>query len=117
MILNLMTRRLSLLLFLAISLSGCLYKMDIYQGNVLDQEQIDKLQLGMDKNRVISILGSPQLTDPFHSQRWDYYAMSNLDNQKKKTVSLLTLHFEDNRIVEILRAAPEAVPEKPEKEY
>jgi outer membrane protein assembly factor BamE len=112
-----MTRRLSLLLFLAFSLSGCLYKVDIYQGNVLDQEQIDKLQLGMDKNRVIAILGSPQLTDPFDSERWDYYTMSNLDNQKNKTVSLLTLHFEDNRIVEIIKAATEEVPEKEEKEY
>ncbi len=44
-------KRLSLTLFLAFSLTGCLYKMDIYQGNVLDQEQIDKLQVGMDKNR------------------------------------------------------------------
>jgi outer membrane protein assembly factor BamE len=117
MILNSMTKRLSILLLLAISLSGCLYKMDIYQGNVLDQEQIDKLQLGMDKNRVIAILGSPQLTDPFHSQRWDYYAMSNLDNQKKKTVTLLTLLFEDNRVVEILAAETEDAPEKEEKEY
>jgi outer membrane protein assembly factor BamE len=112
-----MTKRLSLLLLLAISLSGCLYKMDIYQGNVLDQEQIDKLQLGMDKNRVIAILGSPQLTDPFHSQRWDYYSMSNLDNQNKKTVSLLTLLFEDNRVVEILAAEAEDAPEKEKKEY
>jgi len=112
-----MIRHLSLLLFFTISLSGCLYKMDIHQGNVLDQEQIDKLQLGMDKNRVISILGSPQLTDPFHSQRWDYYSMSNLDNQNKKTVSLLTLHFEDNKVVEILVEEPDDVPEKEEKEY
>ena len=117
MIQNPMIRRLCLLLTLAISLSGCVYKMNIYQGNVLDQEQVDKLKLGMDKNQVIAILGSPQLTDPFHSERWDYYSMSNLDNQKDKTVSLVTLLFEANRIVEIQVAEPEDAPEKVEKEY
>ncbi len=110
-------KRLSLTLFLAFSLTGCLYKMDIYQGNVLDQEQIDKLQVGMDKNRVIALLGSPQLTDPFHSQRWDYYSMSNLKNQRQKTEQILTLKFEGNRLTEIIEEAPE-LPEQPvEKEY
>jgi outer membrane protein assembly factor BamE len=76
--------------------------MDIHQGNVLDQEQIDKLRTGMNKNQVIALLGSPQLTDPFHSQRWDYYSMSNLNNQRRKTENLLTLKFEGSRLTEIL---------------
>jgi len=115
--LNIRIKQLCLTFFLAISLTGCLYKMDIYQGNVLDQEQIDKLQVGMDKNRVIALLGSPQLTDPFHSQRWDYYSMSNLKNQREKTEQRLTLKFEGNRLTEILKEAPE-LPKKPvEKEY
>ncbi len=112
-----MIKRLSLLLFLAISLSGCLYKMDLYQGNVLDPEQIDKLRTGMDKNQVIALLGSPQLTDPFHSQRWDYYSMSSLKNRRHKTEKRLTLIFNGNQLSEIIRERPEPKPEAPPKEY
>ncbi len=112
-----MIKRLSLLLFLVISLSGCLYKMDIYQGNVLDQEQIDKLRTGMDKNQVIALLGSPQLTDPFHSQRWDYYSMSNLKNRRHKTEKRLTLIFSGDNLSEIVQELPEPEPEAPPKEY
>ena len=90
-------------LLVSISLSACLYKIDIHQGNVVDQEQADKLKTGMSKNQVISLLGSPQLTDPFHSQRWDYYSMSNIDNQKVKTESLLTLNFEGEQLIEIIK--------------
>ena len=103
-----MIKRLSLLLLLAFSLSGCIYKIDIHQGNVLDQEQIDKLRTGMNKNQVIALLGSPQLTDPFHNQRWDYYSMSNLKNQRHKTEKLLTLKFEGSQLTEIVQAEPAA---------
>ena len=109
-----MTKRIALLIILVLNLSGCLYKIDIYQGNVLDPEQIDKLQTGMSKNEVISILGSPQLVDPFHTQRWDYYAMSNINNQSEKTERLLTLRFDSNTLTEIIRPAPLPA-EKPEK--
>jgi outer membrane protein assembly factor BamE len=106
-----MIKQLSLLALLTFSLSGCLYKMDIHQGNVLDQEQIDKLRTGMNKNQVIALLGSPQLTDPFHSQRWDYYSMSNLKNQRRKTETVLTLKFEGSQLNEIIEAEPESAPE------
>ncbi len=106
-----MIKRLCLLVLLTFSLSGCLYKMDIHQGNVLDQEQVDKLRTGMNKNQVIALLGSPQLTDPFHSQRWDYYSMSNVKNQRRKTEKLLTLKFEGTRLTEIIQAEPESAPE------
>ena len=92
-----------LLLLMIISLGGCLYKMDIHQGNVLDPEQIDKLQVGMSKNQVIALLGTPQLTDPFHSQRWDYYSMSNVNNQSDKTENLLTLVFQGDTLREIVK--------------
>lgn len=113
-----MIKRLTLILSFAIGLSGCLYKMDIHQGNVLDPEQIAQLKLGMSKNEVISIIGSPQLTDPFHTQRWDYYSMSNLNNQKVKVENLMTLNFEGEQLIEIIRGQLEDLPaKKEEKEY
>ena len=48
------------------------YRMDIVQGNVVTQEQAARVQPGMVRAQVRDILGSPMLTDPFHTDRWDY---------------------------------------------
>jgi outer membrane protein assembly factor BamE len=98
-----MFKRLTLLVCIIVSLSGCLYKMDIHQGNVLDPEQLDKLKTGMSKDQVVALLGSPQLTDPFHTERWDYYSMSNLENQSQKIEKVVTLIFEGNQLKEIIQ--------------
>lgn len=49
------------------------YRIDVQQGNVIDQSMINKLKPGMDKGKVRFILGTPLLQDPFHSDRWDYF--------------------------------------------
>ena len=49
-----------------------LYKIDIRQGNYVDQARVDELQPGMTKRQVQFLLGTPLIADPFHPQRWDY---------------------------------------------
>jgi outer membrane protein assembly factor BamE len=48
------------------------YKVEIVQGNVVTQEQVDRIRTGMPRSQVRDILGSPLLTDVFHADRWDY---------------------------------------------
>jgi outer membrane protein assembly factor BamE len=48
------------------------YRIDIVQGNVVTKEQMALLKPGMSRNQVRDVLGSPLLTDPFHTSRWDY---------------------------------------------
>lgn len=48
------------------------YKADIAQGNIVTQDQLDQIKLGMSRQQVQNILGSPSVTDPFHADRWDY---------------------------------------------
>ncbi|MES2354913.1 MAG: outer membrane protein assembly factor BamE [Pseudomonadota bacterium] len=48
------------------------YKIDIQQGNVVEQKDVSKLKPGMLKAEVKTILGTPLLADPFHADRWDY---------------------------------------------
>jgi outer membrane protein assembly factor BamE len=48
------------------------YKLDIEQGNMIDQSMIDQLKPGMTKRQVQFIMGSPMLADSFHDNRWDY---------------------------------------------
>lgn len=74
--------RLLFLLFLTL-LAGCSswsnpidrikpHKIDIPQGNALNQDMIDKLKPGMTKSQVRFILGTPLIVDPFRLDRWDY---------------------------------------------
>ncbi len=61
------------LLLLGISaLPGCVYRLDTQQGNLLDVEQVEAVEVGMTRSQVRFLLGTPMVADPFSSDRWDY---------------------------------------------
>lgn len=79
-----MTRSLALFLALAITLSalsGCTrmrnfslkpYKINIQQGNYLEEEDVDMVEPGMTRSQVRFLLGTPMVEDIFNDERWDY---------------------------------------------
>lgn len=72
-----------------------LYKIDIQQGNVIEQEMINKLRPGMDKNQVKFIMGTPVIVDPFHNDRWEYiFSMQKGGGVRDQRH--ITLHFNDD---------------------
>ena len=48
------------------------YRVEVVQGNVVTKEQAARVKPGMTRAQVRDQLGSPLLTDPFNSNRWDY---------------------------------------------
>ena len=48
------------------------YRIEIQQGNYLSQEMIGQLKLGMTREQVRFVLGTPLVADIFHADRWDY---------------------------------------------
>lgn len=48
------------------------YRPDMQQGNLVTQEMIEQLHVGMTKLQVQFLLGVPLLRDMFHQNRWDY---------------------------------------------
>ena len=48
------------------------YKVDLLQGNVITAEQVSSLRVGMGRDEVIAVLGTPLLQSVFHADRWDY---------------------------------------------
>ncbi|MEM9301283.1 MAG: outer membrane protein assembly factor BamE [Pseudomonadota bacterium] len=90
------------LLAAVLLLGGCnfIYKIDIQQGNVLDQRLVDELRPGMTKRQVSLILGTPAINSPFRQDRWDY--ISTFDRRGERiTRTVLTLSFEEDRLVRI----------------
>lgn len=97
-----MTQRILTLLALSLLLAGCglVYKQDIQQGNILDEDKVARLELGMTKRQVTVLLGSPSIQSPFHADRWDY--MNTFARRSGKPVKrVLTLRFEDNRLISL----------------
>jgi outer membrane protein assembly factor BamE len=52
--------------------AGCVYTPNIQQGNLLEVEDVEKVEPGMTRSQVRYLLGTPMLSDPFDPQRWDY---------------------------------------------
>jgi outer membrane protein assembly factor BamE len=84
----------------ALESSSIFYRIPIQQGNMVDQETVNRLQPGMDKRQVRQAMGTPMLADPFHQQRWDYiYRMrpSRGDVEQRR----VALFFEGDQLVRI----------------
>lgn len=87
-------------LLLVLLVTGCnvVYKQNIQQGNVLDREDMDRLEAGMTKRQVMVLLGSPAVQSPFHSDRWDYIN-SFAPRGGKAERRTLTVEFENDQVV------------------
>lgn len=76
------------------------YRVDIQQGNVIDQSMVNKLEAGMSKAKVRFIMGTPLLVDPFHSHRWDYiYSLEPGDSEREQR--RLSVFFEDDKLIHL----------------
>ena len=103
-----------LVLVIPLCLSACFlvpHKVDVQQGNYIDQEMMSKLQLDMTRSQVLFVLGTPLVTDAFHPERWDYvYLVGKAGNVDRKRG--ITVVFSENRLIRIegdvvlLRATP-----------
>jgi outer membrane protein assembly factor BamE len=70
------------------------------QGSVLDMNEVNQLQLGMSKEMVMNLIGSPSIIDPFHQYQWDYINHSTIEGEIKIQYRLRLL-FEGNILSEI----------------
>ncbi|TPH19224.1 outer membrane protein assembly factor BamE [Litorilituus lipolyticus] len=91
-------------LTIALSLSACsswVYRIDIPQGNYLEQKSIDKLQVGMTKEQVKFILGSPVVADAFNKDAWHYvYKFKSGRSKKYNTKKAFILTFKEDKLVD-----------------
>lgn len=92
--------RLVLIALIALATAGCglLYKQPIYQGNLIDKRAVDQLQVGMSKQDVQTLLGTPSVEDSFDANRWDYTATQRIDRRGSTQVKNFTVYFENGNV-------------------
>ena len=91
-----------LLIFASLAMaSGCVYRANISQGNLIKQEDLDQVDVGMTRNQVRFLLGTPLVDDPFHAARWDYVYFVRIGRNPATFKRWVTIVFEDDIVVEI----------------
>ena len=98
---------LPIIVALSLGLGACgfvgfpgVYRIDIEQGNLVDQEMIEQLKPAMSRRQVRFIMGSPLAEDPFNPDRWDYpYVIRN--GQTIIREAQVTLYFENDTLARI----------------
>ncbi len=73
-----------------VAFPGCLYRMDIPQGNRIDAAIVQQLEIGMSRNQVEFLLGTPAIVDLYRPNQWHYvyYLKTGDDEIEKRHMSL-----------------------------
>ena len=85
------------------------YKVPVLQGNIFEEEDLEKLEEGLTKEQVQYIFGTALIQDPFRDSRWDYFNSVTI-GENVVTESKLTTFFNENGMVEswiIEKSTPE----------
>lgn len=99
-----MTRLMALVLAGSLLVAGCsfpgVYKMRVPQGNIVKQDMLDQLEIGMTKRQVRFIMGTPMVTDSFNDKRWDY--IFQVQHGKKTLLEeRIAVIFEGDKLVSV----------------
>ncbi|HHW4678128.1 MAG TPA: outer membrane protein assembly factor BamE [Xylella sp.] len=80
--------------------TGCniIYKQPIYQGNLIQKEAVNQLKVGMNKQQVAMLLGTPSISDVFHADRWDYTSAQRTPHPLHTEVKNFTIYFQNDLV-------------------
>ena len=79
-------------------LSGCVYRMNIQQGNFLEPRAVQQLQVGMTRSQVRYLLGTPMVPDAFDKDRWDYLYYLKKGRLRAPEQRHLVVYFEEDKV-------------------
>jgi outer membrane protein assembly factor BamE len=86
-----------------VPLAACVYRIDIQQGNLLEDDDIALVEVGMTRSQVQFILGTPTIADPFHEDRWDYPYYFKRGRSDDITTSWVIVFFDGDVVSRIER--------------
>jgi outer membrane protein assembly factor BamE len=89
-------------------LSGCVHKMNVQQGNIIEQAKVDQLHRGMTTEEVKNLMGTPVLMNTFKDNRVDY-VYTNKPGYGAGTEKTVTLSFQRGRLENIRQFTTENI--------
>lgn len=73
----------------------------IQQGNLIPEEKINRLKIGMSKNNVAILMGSSLMSPTFNNNRWDY-AYTWRRGMGPTEIRNVVLYFSKDSLVKIV---------------
>lgn len=86
--------------------AGCVYRIDIQQGNQVEPDAVEQVEVGMSQSAVQFLLGTPMLSDPFHTDRWDYPYYFRRGRSGETQQRWIVVYFEEGRVSRVERDVP-----------
>ena len=93
----------ALFLLVAVVAVGCVYRINIQQGNFLDPKAVEQLTVGMTRSQVRYLLGTPMVPNAFDTDRWDYFFYYKTGRTRKAEQAQIVVYFEDDKVSRIER--------------
>jgi outer membrane protein assembly factor BamE len=94
---------LAIALGMLVGSAGCVYRANVSQGNIVEEEDLDQVEVGMTRNQVRFLLGTPMIADPFHQDRWDYVYYVKIGRNDATAKRWVTILFDGETVEEIQR--------------
>ena len=94
---------------LALLAAGCVYRIDVQQGNLLDDKDIENVQAGMTRSQVRFLLGTPVVEDSFHRDRWDYVYYLRRGRSSREEKRWLIVTFADDKVATFSAKGPSPI--------
>lgn len=89
---------LALIIVLVILTPACVYRINIQQGNFLDQAAVEQVKPGMTRSQVRYLLGTPMVADSFNKERWDYIYYLKKGRNQHIDSRRVTVYFVDEKV-------------------
>jgi outer membrane protein assembly factor BamE len=86
---------------LAFAATGCVYRINIQQGNFLDQAAVDQVKDGMTRSQVRYLLGTPMVADSFNKERWDYIYYLKKGRTRHVDSRRVTVYFDGEKVARL----------------
>ena len=81
--------------------SGCVYRINIQQGNFLDQTAVEQVKSSMTRSQVRYLLGTPMVADTFNKERWDYIYYLKKGRSSHVDSRRVTVYFEGDKVAKV----------------
>ena len=86
---------------LGVLASGCVYRINIQQGNFLDQAAVEQVKAGMTRSQVRYLLGTPMVADSFNKERWDYIYYLKKGRSSHVDSRRVTVYFDGDKVAKL----------------
>jgi outer membrane protein assembly factor BamE len=81
--------------------TACVYRINIQQGNFLNQGAVEQVKPGMTRSQVRYLLGTPMVADSFDKERWDYIYYLKKGRNRKVDSRRVTVYFDGDKVARL----------------